>query len=136
MGWCVSGKVYESLAKVVQPLRSSPKPILTKDGEILVLLAGRPIEPSPGNRPSYKEDLVDLESAMLRAGTRFSFSGWQKKSSRGNYRAITTGVSLGCGSVVRNFEPGSHCCQLTVPKGSRSSQASLEVRRGGGEGLG
>ena len=94
MGWCVSGKVYESLAKVVQPLRSSPKPILTKGGEVLVLLAGRLIEPSPGNKPSYKKNLVDLESAMLCARTWFSFSGWQKKSSRGNYHAITTGVPL------------------------------------------
>ena len=75
---------------------SSPKPILTKDGEVVVLLAGRPDD------ASYGESLRELESSMADVGGKFSFTTRQLDNRRGDYLAISTGVSIGCGSQVRN----------------------------------
>jgi hypothetical protein len=70
------------------------KPILAKNGELFVLLAGRPLD------SRYCESLSELESAIIEAEGRFSFTGRLGKNRRGNYRAISTGVSLGGGSKV------------------------------------
>ena len=77
-------------------LSSSPKTILMKDGEVVVLLAGRPDD------ASYGESLRELESSMADVGGKFSFSKRQLENRRGGYLAISTGVSMGCGSQVRN----------------------------------
>ena len=84
---------------------SSPKPILTKDGEVVVLLAGRPDD------ASYRESLRGLESSMADVGKKFSFSKRQLENRRGGYPAISTGVSMGCGSQVRSAgRPGGFVC--------------------------
>lgn len=72
----------------------SPKPILAKGGELFVLLAGRPAD------GSYLEALSLLQTAMLEAKARFSFTGRLVENRRGGYRAISAGVTLGGGSKV------------------------------------
>ena len=67
---------------------------MAKTGEAFVLLAGRPAA------EGYAETLTQLEAAMTEAGERFSFTGRKKKNRRGEYRAISTGVTLGGGSKV------------------------------------
>lgn len=78
---------------------SSPKAILAKGGEVFVLLAGRPAD------ESYVKTLTQLEAAMAEAGEQFSFTGRQKKNRRGEYRAISTGVTLGGGSKASFTKP-------------------------------
>ena len=78
---------------------SSPKVILAKAGEAFVLLAGRPAA------EGYAETLTQLEAAMAEAGERFSFTGRKKENRRGEYRAISTGVTLGGGSKVGSIRP-------------------------------
>ena len=75
---------------------SSAVPILSKDGDVIALLAGRPRD------GTYKEVLQDLERCMEKAGSEFSFSKRQARNKRGKYSAISTGVSMGCGSRVSN----------------------------------
>jgi hypothetical protein len=77
------------------PLVSSPKPILAKGGELFVLLAGRPSD------QSYLTDLSSLQATMVEAGGQFSFDSRLRKNRRGDYRAISTGVTHGGGSKVR-----------------------------------
>lgn len=73
---------------------SSPRAILASKGELYVLLAGRPAD------PGYAEELSDLQSAMIKAGGQFSFTGRLAKNRRGDYRAISAGVTHGGGSKV------------------------------------
>ena len=42
---------------------------------------------------------------MAEAGERFSFTGRKKENRRGEYRAISTGVTLGGGSKVGSIRP-------------------------------
>ena len=69
-------------------------PILAKNGELFVLLAGRPKE------EGYQEALSGLQAAMAEAGDRFSFTGRLGKNRRGDYRAISAGVTHGGGKKV------------------------------------
>lgn len=74
--------------------RSSPRAILAKCGALFVLLAGRPGD------PDYEEVLSSLQNSMAEAGGSFSFTGRLDENRRGAYRAISSGVTLGCGSKV------------------------------------
>ena len=77
---------------------SSPKPLLMEDGEVFVLLAGRPTD------PSYLESLSSLLTAMTEAKSQFSFTTRPGSDRRGKYKAIATGVTHGGGSQVRFME--------------------------------
>jgi hypothetical protein len=81
----------QSKATTINALSSTPTPILANGGEILVLLAGRP------NDPSYVEDLEGLDSNI---DSSFTFRGEVKKHRRGTYRSVSTGITLGGGSTV------------------------------------
>jgi len=85
-------------------ISSSPKPILAKDGEVFVLLAGRPTD------GSYSAALSGLLTAMVEAKTQFSFTGRLGKNRRGRYRAISTGVTHGGGSKVSLIKPDAGAC--------------------------
>jgi hypothetical protein len=94
MGWNVSNGVLTKGWGCVDFLSSTPTPILGKEGETLVLLAGKPRD------PTYEDTLRDLEGAVMDAGKRFYFSERQRYNRRGDYLAISTGISFGCGSTV------------------------------------
>ena len=63
------------------------------------MLAGRPMD------ESYVETLAELEGAMAEAGERFSFTGKTKQNRRGEYKAISAGVTLGGGSKAGFTQP-------------------------------
>lgn len=73
---------------------SSPRTILTKDGELFILLAGRPAD------EDYLGTLSQLQAAMSEAKSRVSFASRLGKNRRGDYRAISVGVTHGGGSKV------------------------------------
>lgn len=76
------------------PSASAPRPILTAAGEVFIVLAGRPLD------PKYIPSLSSLQADMVKAGGEYSFSGRHNQNRRGNYRAITAGVTHGGGSKV------------------------------------
>lgn len=75
-----------------------PMPILAKGGEVFIVCVGRTEE------ASYCEDLLSLEEKLLSAGRSFKFSGWQKDTTRGTYKSISTGVTHGGGSKVSSID--------------------------------
>jgi hypothetical protein len=83
---------------LLNPFYSLPVPILTRDGEVVALLAGRPQD------QSYEETLNELEGRVTDAGNAFQFNARQRDNRRGDYLAISTGISFGGGSMVRDFE--------------------------------
>jgi len=89
-------------------LHSKPVPILTRGGETVVLLAGRPKD------PSYEDALVDLEASVTEAGKNFHFSEYQRDNRRGDYLAISTGISFGGGSMVWVWGQARHLQKLTL----------------------
>ena len=75
-------------------LVSSPRTILAKGGELFVLLAGRPVH------EDYLDALFQLQTAMAEAKSQFSFTARLDKNRRGDYKAISVGVTHGGGSKV------------------------------------
>jgi len=73
-------------------------PVITRGGEVVVLLAGKPKD------VSYEESLRALEVSIIDSGERFKFSARQRENRRGDYLAISTGVSIGSGSRVRGVK--------------------------------
>jgi hypothetical protein len=73
---------------------SSPMSIWSDDGALIVHLAGRPKD------PKYPETLCSFEGGLDGAGGRFHFTGRLGENRRGNYRAISTGITHGGGSKV------------------------------------
>ena len=86
-----------------------PRAILASGGELFVLLAGRPAGERPGAE-TYSETLSRLEAAMAEAKDGFSFAGFPEKHRRGQYRAISAGVTHGGGSKVGLVQPGVGVC--------------------------
>lgn len=82
-----------------------PKPILTRGGELFILLAGRPVG------EGYLESLIELQAAMIEAKGHFSFTNQLSKNRRGDYRAISAGVTLGGGSKVGFLQLDVGRCQ-------------------------
>lgn len=76
------------------PLIRNPVPILSKNEEVFLLLAGRPAD------VSYLEDLQSLERSMHRARQTLGFSKDHLEHRRGNYPVQSTGISYGGGSKV------------------------------------
>jgi hypothetical protein len=110
MGWNVSNGFLTKRRGYVNLPSSTPTPILGKEGETLVLLAGKPRD------PTYEDTLRDLEGVVTDAGKRFYFSERQRYNRRGDYLAISTGISFGCGSTVSSSIQGRRVGQLTVVK--------------------
>jgi hypothetical protein len=105
MGRHVSGGL-QSKATAINALSSTPTPILANGGEVMILLAGRPDD------PSYVEDLKGLDSNV---GSSFTFRGKLKKHRRGTYRSVSTGITLGGGSMVSGKGSARHFRWLTTP---------------------
>ena len=75
---------------------STPKPILTRSGELVAHLAGRPKD------PSFVCSLQSLEGLMDAACPSVIPERWAKRvdDSRGSHTAVSMGLSLGGGSTV------------------------------------
>jgi hypothetical protein len=87
------------MCPTLTPSTSSPKTVLAKGGEVFVLLAGRPAA------EDYVGTLTKLEAAMDEAGRRLSFTRRMEQNRRGEYRAISVGVTLGGGSKAGSTQP-------------------------------
>jgi hypothetical protein len=70
-------------------------PILSKDGEVFALLAGRPQD------KTFVDDLKLLEKEMEIARDSLSFGKGTDQHRRGEYPTMSTGISYGGGSKVR-----------------------------------
>lgn len=94
MGWHVCPFLFFWFHLFTQPLCRNPIPILSRDSEVFVLLAGRPTD------VSYLEDLKSLELSMHHARENLGFAEDHLKHRRGNYPIQSTGISYGGGSKV------------------------------------
>jgi hypothetical protein len=94
MGWHV-GRLSPAIPpKLTPPTCSKTVPILGSKQEVLVLLAGRPSD------PSYVEDLKDLEGNMHVVRLQLHFPQEHQNHRRGAYPTKSTGISYGGGSKV------------------------------------
>jgi len=99
-------------------------PVVSKDDEVYIVLAGRPRD------EGFISDLKSLEGDMVEARGKLSFPTGSTEHRRGNFPNVSTGISYGGGSQVGLPSLAHGCNLLTHPSTLEiSAWARIQTRR-------
>ena len=97
MGWLVSPAARSPAYPVLSLLNSTATPILNGAGQVIAVLAGRPVDEDDKTWQALHDAAYDaMEAARIIA----SFTKKQRSHRRGEFSALVTGSSFGGGQKV------------------------------------